>query len=379
MTLAATIDLAEAASRRWPLIVVGAGPAGSLAAREAARRGVSVLLVDRARFPRRKVCGCCLNLRALDTLQSVGLGDLVTRCGGRELNGLRLATVGAEARMPLPGGAVLSREAFDAELIREAVNAGVAFLPETLAIHKDCTSDARHLVLRNGGHSVDGTAEVVLAADGLGSSLMGAEVRSDARLGVGAVAASGPDCYTPCLIHMVCGTGGYVGLVRLEDDRIDLAAALDPTFVRKCGGMGRAIATLLTAANWPLPDELETLSWKGTPLLSRRPRRVAVERMLAIGDAAGYVEPFTGEGMAWALAGAVAVAPLLARGWSPSLMEEWPRVHSRTVRRRQGTAWIAAMTLRYPQLVRLLVGALSVLPGLAAPVVGRLNATNSSR
>src|SRR5262249_23647918 len=60
MTLAATLDLMTTSERRWDAVVVGAGPAGALAARELARLGAAVLLVDRATFPRWKVCGCCL-------------------------------------------------------------------------------------------------------------------------------------------------------------------------------------------------------------------------------------------------------------------------------------------------------------------------------
>src|SRR5262245_23559213 len=59
--IAPTVGWAEAVRVVWDVAVVGAGPAGSLAARELARRGASVLLVDRSPFPRPKVCGSCLN------------------------------------------------------------------------------------------------------------------------------------------------------------------------------------------------------------------------------------------------------------------------------------------------------------------------------
>src|SRR5262249_26661731 len=69
--VSATLTLEEAARRSWHALVVGAGPAGATAARELARRGLDVLLVDRAAFPRWKVCGCCLNGNALATLAHV--------------------------------------------------------------------------------------------------------------------------------------------------------------------------------------------------------------------------------------------------------------------------------------------------------------------
>src|SRR5690242_12505527 len=103
MTMAATLDPVQAEARRWDAVVVGAGPAGSVAARELARRGASVLLVDRAAFPRRKVCGSCLNLRALATLAEVGLGGLAGGLGALPLRGLSLAARGLRAWLPLPG------------------------------------------------------------------------------------------------------------------------------------------------------------------------------------------------------------------------------------------------------------------------------------
>ena len=58
-------------------VVIGAGPAGSVAARERALRGCSVLLVEKARVPRAKVCGCCVNGAAVRTLQRLGLSHVL--------------------------------------------------------------------------------------------------------------------------------------------------------------------------------------------------------------------------------------------------------------------------------------------------------------
>ena len=112
MTVAPTLGPEAAARRLWDAAVVGAGPAGAMAARELARRGAAVLLVDRARFPRYKVCGGCLNPRAVRVLQRAGLGELVGRLGAVPLTTLRLAARGAHADIPLPPGAGLSREGF---------------------------------------------------------------------------------------------------------------------------------------------------------------------------------------------------------------------------------------------------------------------------
>ena len=112
----------------WDVLVVGAGPAGAVAAREVARAGARALLVDRAAFPRPKVCGACLNLRAIDSLDRLGLAERVAALGPRPLRRVRLAAGGAEAALALPGGCSLSRERFDEALAQAAVEAGAPIL-----------------------------------------------------------------------------------------------------------------------------------------------------------------------------------------------------------------------------------------------------------
>src|SRR2546421_10223020 len=75
--------LVETPYRTWDVIVVGAGLAGALAAYDLARRGLAVLMVDKAAFPRWKVCGSCLNPPAPAGLAACGFGDLLPECGPR--------------------------------------------------------------------------------------------------------------------------------------------------------------------------------------------------------------------------------------------------------------------------------------------------------
>jgi flavin-dependent dehydrogenase len=387
--IAATLELSAAAREVWDVVVVGAGPAGSVAARELARRGRSVLLVDRAAFPRSKVCGCCLNGRALATLQSVGLGGLAARCGAVPTRRLQLAAGGRTARVALAEGVALSREAFDAALVREAIGAGADFLPQTRAVRAASVgerqalltstrgSDQMGVTLVQGGGSLATAARVVLAADGLGGVFHSqTPALPGARIGMGAVAAGAAAFYQPGTIYMACGARGYLGLVRLEDGRLDLAAAVDAAWLREAGGPGAVAAELLAEVGWPLPSDVDALDWRGTPPLTRCARRPAPPRAFVLGDAAGYVEPFTGEGMAWALAAAVAVAPLADRAavaWQPSLEREWEQTYRRVVGRRQWACRAAAAVLRRPWLTRACVGMVSRWPRLAGPVVYHLN------
>jgi flavin-dependent dehydrogenase len=337
-------------------LVIGAGPAGAVTARELARRGCRVLLVDKANFPRPKVCGCCLNGAAVATLERLGLGHVLA--GAVPLDRVRVAAGRRSAELRLPRGAALSRTVFDSRLVEEAVRAGVEFRPNTLL----------------GRDPKGGAFPCTVVASGLAAA--GAEPGS--RIGAGVVlpADVAPELYSPGTIHMATGRGGYVGLVRVEDGRLDVAAAFAAGFIKSAGGLGAAAAAILGEVGWPVPPKLAEAPWKGTPALTRRPAKLAGERFFVVGDAAGYVEPFTGEGMAWALMSAAALAPIAlraAREWRPELVREWQRTHARIIGRRQRVCRGVSRVLRSPFLTGIAVRALSALPLLARPVVAALN------
>jgi len=156
-------------------------------------------------------------------------------------------------------------------------------------------------------------------------------------------------------------------VVRVEGGAGIAAAALAPALVRKCGGLAGAVAHVLRAAGRPpLPPGL---AWTGTPRLTRRVARPWDERLLAVGDAAGYVEPFTGEGIAWALRSAEAVAALAADGWRAGLGREGERTRRALLAGRQRSCRLWARALRAPPVVALAVRLLARAPGLARPFV----------
>jgi flavin-dependent dehydrogenase len=379
-TVPATLTIADAAARTWDAVVVGAGPAGALAAREVARRGLAVLLVDKAAFPRFKVCGCCLNARTLATLAHVGLGEVVSGSGASPLRSVCLAAGGRRARLPLPGGVALSREAFDPGLVAAAVAAGAAFLPQTLAALGPPGDTARNVHLHHADAGVESAARVVIWATGLGGpgARLEGTVAPGSRVGLGAVAADGPDAYEPGTIFMACGRHGYLGLVRLEDGRLDLAAAVDPAFLRRCGGPSPTAAALLAEAGLPPVPGIHDLDWRGTPALTRRAARLAGRRLFVLGDAAGYVEPFTGEGIAWAVEGAAALAPLAARAavtarWDDDLARRWSGLYRRSIARHQRACRAVAAVLRRPAAMCRITALLAYVPRLAEPLVRYLN------
>ncbi len=349
-----------------------------------------VLLLDQAKFPRRKVCGCCLNRHTLSALAAAGLGDLPATLGAVPLHFTLLAAGGRTAAVRLPGGVSVSREAFDAALVDAARAAGVTVRTGVRVKMEEAAGGVLSVVRTRrvrepephtacADHTPEAIrAHIVIDATGLNGRLTAADVdvRPGSRIGAGTVLATAHAFYRPGTIYMATGRGGYVGLVRLEDGRLDVAAAFDAGFVRDAGSLPTAAERTMHEAGLPPLPELHTADWKGTPPLTRRPVRVAGPGWFAVGDAAGYVEPFTGEGMAWAIAGAVALAPIAARAverWEDSLAAEWAAVHRTIVGRRQAVCRLTARVLRSPLACRMLVRGLRVLPGLANPFVRALN------
>jgi flavin-dependent dehydrogenase len=96
-----------------------------------------------------------------------------------------------------------------------------------------------------------------------------------------------------------------------------------------------------------------------------------------VGDAAGYVEPFTGEGMAWALATAGAATPFIQQGlrvWDEALEHDWITAYRALIGRQQKVCRMLTRALRSPWAVHLTIGLLRHWPSLAQPIVTRLGA-----
>jgi len=368
-------------------VVVGAGPAGALAARGLALRGQSVWLVDKQRFPRPKVCGCCLNRYAITTLERAGLAGLVERLGGVPLQTLHMIAAGRLARVTLPRGVSLSRTALDGALIESAQAAGAEFRDgvsvKVQRFGRD--ADEGHTVAFGDGETV--RARCVVVADGLGgsslSAVAGYEVNAQpaSRVGLGGV-TSEPIAHHRVphgTIEMACGRDGYLGVVELEDGRLDFAAAIDAAAIKAAGGLAGAAERLVRQAGlepsaWPL-DRVER--WRATATLTRRRERLAGPGVFVVGDAAGYVEPFTGEGMAWAIAGGAAVADVASAaiaGWTPQQETAWNQQHRQRIQQRQAGCRLVAATLRRPRLTRGVVRTLAACPILARPLIRRITA-----
>ena len=133
---------------------------------------------------------------------------------------------------------------------------------------------------------------------------------------------------------------------------------------------------MLAEASLSVPENLTYAAWHGTPPLTNHPSRVSGERIFLVGDAGGYVEPFTGEGIAAALESAGAVVPMIARAcrnWDDSLVDQWQQIHLRLVSERQTTCRRLAWMLRHPTAIAVALAACRAYPSLARRVISKIN------
>jgi menaquinone-9 beta-reductase len=305
------------------LLVVGAGPAGSALATAAARNGMRVMLIDAAAHPRPKACAEYASPRVADQLAWLGIPPAAWRDSAVPLDGMRLV-VGesvTDIRYADAAGARgawgLDRRSFDARLAEHAATTGADLQQQTrleeLSFRGSRVVGAR--VRRHDGRHETIGAGWVAGADGARSAtarLLGVErrVRFPRRLGlvahysgVAELAASG---------EMHVGDGYYVGLAPTPGGELNVGIALP------LGGGGGG-AERFTSAIAALPAVAARLSGsrrltpiRGAAPIGQRVARPAGPGWLLVGDAAGFIDPFTGEGIYRALRSARAAADALA-------------------------------------------------------------------
>ena len=380
------------APAHWNVVVIGAGPAGSVAAYQLARAGLRVALIERTVGPRYKVCGGCLNERGLSVLEQCGLGDVVRDELAAPLRQIVFHRDARQVAINGQVGAIVNRATFDAALAAAAVQAGAEFFSGVKAIVEplNAVTAAHESATRTVSlqHGTDGTldhitAELVVVADGLGRPSLQRLAEFDAvtaphsRLGLGVTPSETLVSvgYAPATLSMALVDDGYLGVARLADGRLCLGAAIDAAVARR-GALDRWLADAIARCGLPAIDGLSSASIRGTRPLTQRPARTAGRRIVLIGDAAGYTEPITGEGMAWGLAAAAAVAPFAlnaGREWRPEFAAAWERTLRRDVYGGQYVNRLLAATLRRPRYARRVFAAAAALPSLTAPIVRRLN------
>lgn len=336
---------------RVDVAVVGAGPAGSTAALAALRRcpAARVVLFDAAAFPRDKACGDGIAPHAFDVLSELGVHDAAA--GYSPVHLLRLqAPLGTvlEGRTRRPNF-VIPRQIFDARLVAAAVDRGAELRHRRI----------RRVTIRPGYVELDDAlrAAVVIAADGASSALRralgGRHPAQHQAIAVRGYAAAPPGEPAQVITMVREGWPAYAWSFPIGDGRANVGFGV--LLSHLTGGRAELrgrLAGLLPAQ----PAEPGTLRAHHLPFSSARPRQPDGPVLLA-GDAAGLVNPLTGEGIYYAvtsgrLAGEAAADAAFGLGRRPG---DAGAAYRRALHRLLGShlrqTSAAARAIRFPTVV----------------------------
>ncbi|MEU4213792.1 geranylgeranyl reductase family protein [Actinoplanes sp. NPDC026623] len=323
----------------FDVAVVGAGPAGAAAALAARRAGASVLLIDRAAFPRDKPCGDGIAADAVDVLAGLGVTGLTD--GYQPVAGLRLiAPGGTEVARPLPRPAhTVPRRVFDARLVLAAVAQGAELCRHTVRTMRE---DGEGVVLDDRIR-----ARVVIGADGAGSVV---------RRALGHPA--NPDGHLAIAIRGYASAVGTEQLIRTTSARWPAYAWSFPLgdgtanvgYGETLRGAPLTKAYLMSRLGELLPGTEPTgVRAHHLPLSTHRPPP-AQGRVLLAGDALSLINPFTGEGIFYAvLSGALAGAA--AATGAHRVVERYRAALRRRLGRHLRHSGVVALLTRRPEVV----------------------------
>ncbi|MDR7521647.1 MAG: NAD(P)/FAD-dependent oxidoreductase [Armatimonadota bacterium] len=293
------------------VLVVGAGPAGSATALLLARRGYRVVVVDRARFPRPKPCGEYLNPAAVAALDRMGIARSVAS-GGTSLSGMFLAGPdGTAAWVPFPSGRglLIPRERLDHAVLSAAASAGALVLEE-FRVDRVTPGVMPAVTGRHRGRTLRLAARLVVGADGIRSVVARhcgpLASPADVRYTVGAHFEGLQAPVPRGDLHL--GGGWYAGAALYGGGFGNVVVAAPRTLFRRAGRDPAALFHAL-CDGLPVLRGIVRGARRLSPFVAVGPlghvRRPAVgDGLLLVGDAAGPIDPMTGEGIALALRGA---------------------------------------------------------------------------
>jgi menaquinone-9 beta-reductase len=357
-------------------IVIGAGPAGSAVAAGLARAGARITLVERAHHPRPKACAEYASPRTSDELRRIGLAPDAWSRDAVPLSGMHLHAGGRAVRIeyadrtgPRPAWGI-DRRGFDARLAEHAVASG-ADLREGWALVALLSNGRRIGGVRirelASGREEELCARFIIGADGARSTLarlVGAERRVGFPRRLGLVAHHSGAAGLTDHGEMHVGDGYYVGLAPTPGGELNVGMALPLV------DGGRPATARFEAAIAGIPAVAERLSAttrltpiRGAAPIGHRVARVAGDGWLLVGDAAGFVDPFTGEGIHRALRSARAAASAIVGGGD--VAAAYRRERRRAFAAKSALTWLVQGFLAAPPLLEHAVARLADRPGAA--------------
>ena len=322
------------------VLVVGAGPSGAVAATLLARAGARVRILDRAVFPRDKLCGDTVNPGTIAILTRLGMASSIERCG-LAIEGMRLSGengVVVEGRYPpdIAGRALLRRD-FDWMLLQDAIAAGAQFEPAT-PVRGAVIEDGRVAGVRV--HGGDVRAHVTIAADGRHSTIafglgLASHPGRPRRWAAGAYIDVAGDESSRRFGEMHVRGGHYIGIAPVPGGLTNVC--LVTPWHAGDAPLGDPRNRIVDALSRDplLRDRFAGARFETTPVvmgpLAVDTREQALDGLLLAGDAAGFIDPITGDGLRFAIRG----AELAAIAAVEALEHGWDGVHARLARARR--------------------------------------------
>lgn len=368
---------------RFDVVIVGAGPAGSTLAQRLAGAGFHVALVEHQRFPRFKACGEFMSPECLPMLSDLGVANELQQLGASEVRGMILHGYGRRAvgrfsdvgsvRAPQLHGWAIRREIFDDVLLGRAQRtSGVELFEQTRVCGLLRDDSGRVLGVsarRIDGEPIELRGAWTIGADGLRSRVareLGVQ-RSVPWLDKIALTArySGVEWGSSAEVHLI--EGGFFACTSVEGGLVSLNLILDR---ERYVGASLRRESLLDAKLALMPALGERLARgtrvdpvRGVGPLSAHTTQQTFNGAALVGDACGYVDPITGEGIFFALKGAEmlaesTIAALHAGRTDRSALNEYLRGRRREIAPREAFGKLLQRGLRHPRIVR---GALSLL------------------
>ncbi|HEX8997570.1 MAG TPA: NAD(P)/FAD-dependent oxidoreductase [Ktedonobacterales bacterium] len=362
----------------YDVAIVGAGPAGSASAIHLARAGLRVVVVDRAVFPRDKPCAEYLSPAAEPLLRALGLQHLIDGAPQHRLRGFRIyapngsmiqgdfsATRGPDGQSFFETGMVLRRMTLDAALAQTARSEGAEIREGWRLGGVERVSGAYRLRPAGTGAAIE--ARLLVAADGIHSTVarrLGLHTTGRMRK-IGLVAHMRGITGLSEYGEMHVAGRRYVGIAPMEPG--DHGALCNVAMVVDEARDGRRLAgktdEFLQEALRTFPrlrGRLDSLTIERQTLttsrLSVRASRLVDERLLLVGDATGYYDPFTGEGIFRALRTAqlmagVATAALARDDLSRKALSAYERLCRQEFRGKRLVEQIIQTAVQHPALL----------------------------
>jgi flavin-dependent dehydrogenase len=374
--------------RALECVIIGAGPAGSVTALLLARRGHEVLLVDQARFPRDKPCGEYLNPAAVSVIRRLGLLPALYERGALTVSGAVLTSpAGREVRIPYP--TVAGTESCGLSIPRLALDAALRFAAEAAGarVYEGFRVDE---LLRTGGRvvgisgrcesgPVDIRAGVVIAADGtrsLAARRAGLFCPPVEPRRIGLVAHYEGVEGSP-YVEMHAGRRGYCGLGYSAAGGANVAMVAEPEDMPRIKGRAEAFYEERLGTFPAVARRLRRGRRIGRVLvtahMTARPARATAPGLLLVGDAAGFYDPYTGEGLSYALRGAEMAADAAEqalRGDEATAFRDYTARRQAEFTPRLLVSRIIQSVLRHPRWLESVFQRFETDPSLAQRLVG---------